>query len=127
MKCTLRAVVIVFLAGYLSEEIAFGTASQLCSGQSPKDPAKYSSYVQKVLSYLVEKTPDSSTNSFRSWYPNQKPKSVSGSATCYTTDPAACRTCLQSLKAQLDQCTQSTAGGYFASKCNMQFWQIGSI
>ncbi|CAN1219576.1 hypothetical protein LINPERPRIM_LOCUS1646 [Linum perenne] len=103
------------------------TAAIPCSPKSPKNPDAYYHYVQNVLRDLVNRTPKSSMNMFKASHPNSKRGSVAGAATCYTTDPHACRSCLQGLKAEFDRCTRSVAGGSFASKCNMQFWEIGSI
>ncbi|CAN0923741.1 hypothetical protein LINGRAHAP2_LOCUS33727 [Linum grandiflorum] len=125
-KRNLGAAVLVLMVGCISHDMF--VAGELCFGDLPAGgPIKYSSWVQKVMNKLVTQTPTSSTNMFKTYYPDKNNGSATGAATCYTTDEGECRTCLQGIKAVLKQCVQRAAGGYFGVQCNMEFWEVGSI
>ncbi|CAN1321352.1 hypothetical protein LINPERPRIM_LOCUS32004 [Linum perenne] len=121
----LGAAVLILLVGPVFQ----GTivTGEMCTGSPPDDPVKYNSWVRKVLNKLVKKTPTSSTNMFKAYYPKKKVGPVTGAATCYTADEDTCRTCLRDLRRQLEQCVNTTAGGTYGNECNMEFWEVGSV
>ncbi|CAN1187720.1 hypothetical protein LINPERHAP2_LOCUS38885 [Linum perenne] len=108
----------------LTDYIAVVNAGKTCGGEVPKTPEKYHGYVKHVLRILVDRTPNSPTVSYNSWFPDQRPGSVTGAATCYSIGPKLCSKCLRKVRDKLDKCTKSTAGGYHTGGCNMEFWLI---
>ncbi|CAN1187708.1 hypothetical protein LINPERPRIM_LOCUS31996 [Linum perenne] len=98
-----------------------------CGSVVPAIPGSYHAYVKSVLKYLVKKAPRNSAFSYVSWWPDRYPGSVQAAAVCYTRNSATCSRCLESLEANLKQCTKSTVGADYGRECNMQFWLVGSI